>query len=497
MTFIHTPPRICKTLTLIAVSLCLILIFTSCSIASERSADPLPKMPQAADYGGVTRKYQYTLKDGTTEVAERKLEGEESQIRSKFFQMPSGDYVFAGSLTLQDGVEMPILRLDCSEIRMHWSDRTAWNSSDPDDPEGSYQAGCFFVDTEDTHLLIYMPQCFEHIEQGCIRHLPEKDGRMDVTRTENGAYHLELYALGGGSDTTSDFFLICSKEPILDWTDEQALSFWLPYTNTGDGRFLYDGYYWISSTLNEVSGENVYANNVACYFGKSFVYGAPFYDAMKAGALFMIDAMLENQTEEGYWPSNVVSSWLSEDYGIDGSYYDTRFNSDFVKILMHSYSDWEIAELKDVILDYFAFYTGFTEGYGWGLAGGLAVPDYYYPGMTTPHMALNHQLAEIDVLYEAADLFGREDLRELGDRLLTAIEGSASMWIKPDNDLHYSIHPDGELGGQDYPYLTYNDLYVMQEDLRAMGRPDSEALQMLMDHKKLWMDRNGITGYRK
>ena len=135
-------------------------------------------MLQAADYGEVTRKYQYTLKDGTTEVAERKLEGEESQIRSKFFQMPSGDYVFAGSLTLQDGVEMPILRLDCSEIRMHWSDRTAWNSSDPDDPVGSYQAGCLFVDTEDTHLLIYMPQCFEHIEQGCIRHLPEKDGRI-------------------------------------------------------------------------------------------------------------------------------------------------------------------------------------------------------------------------------------------------------------------------------------------------------------------------------
>ena len=472
-----------KTVRILLAALCLTVALCSCAPQSK----PAPK---------ILRSYSYTLEGSAAQVRETEQSLDGSLLRSKTFEMPDGDTVFAGTVTLEDGAEACLLEWDADSVQLHWSDGTDWHEEIPEG-SGSYLAGCLFVDTEAEHFAIYLPQCCEHIENGCVRYLPDRDGRLDVTANEDGSRHLALIARGGGEQTSSDFFLARCKDPIIDWADGNQTNFWKAYTNRGDGRFLYSGYYWISSTLNETSGENIYANNVACYFGKSFVYGAPFYDAMKDMSLFLMDAMLDNQNEQGYWPSNVVSSWLHEDYGIDGPYYDTRFNSDFVKILMRSCREFGIEEYKEPLRRYFAFYKEFANGQGWELEGGLAVPDYYYPGMTTPHMALNHQLAEIDVLYEAAELLGDGELSALGDTMLAALENSAPQWIKSDNNLHYSVHPDGEYGGQDYPYLTYNDLFDMQNRLQAMGRPRSEALQLLMDAKKAWMDRNGVTGYKQ
>jgi len=49
----------------------------------------------------------------------------------------------------------------------------------------------------------------------------------------------------------------------------------------------------------------------------------------------------------------------------------------------------------------------------------------------------------------------------------------------------------------DYDYLTYNDLLNVQEALvRITGEVDQD-LQILMESKRLWMDRNNVSGYRK
>ena len=54
---------------------------------------------------------------------------------------------------------------------------------------------------------------------------------------------------------------------------------------------------------------------------------------------------------------------------------------------------------------------------------------------------------------------------------------------------------DGSYGLQDYPYLTYNDLYYLQKELLAMGRERNETLDALMEAKAKWMTQKGITGY--
>lgn len=52
--------------------------------------------------------------------------------------------------------------------------------------------------------------------------------------------------------------------------------------------------------------------------------------------------------------------------------------------------------------------------------------------------------------------------------MVRGIEQSELLWYKSDGDLNYSYKPDGTCSGQDYPYLTYNDLLELQR-LYAAG----------------------------
>ena len=86
---------------------------------------------------------------------------------------------------------------------------------------------------------------------------------------------------------------------------------------------------------------------------------------------------------------------------------------------------------------------------------------------------------------------------ERGDRLLLAVTDTAKSWVRADSNLHYGVYPNGSYGGQDYPYLTYNDLYDMQAYLQKARGARSGALDTLMAAKLRWMQKNGVTGYKK
>ena len=131
-------------------------------------------------------------------------------------------------------------------------------------------------------------------------------------------------------------------------------------------------------------------------------------------------------------------------------------------------------------------------------AGGWLIPDYWHPSeITAPHTSLNHQASECLALYHASDLFDREDLRALADRMLLAIEDTGSGWVMPDHNLYYSIKPDGTYVEGDYPYLTYNDLLYLRKYLTGFGKTENETLTYLMGEKLQWMQRHGVTGYEK
>ena len=85
----------------------------------------------------------------------------------------------------------------------------------------------------------------------------------------------------------------------------------------------------------------------------------------------------------------------------------------------------------------------------------------------------------------------------LADRMVRGIEQSELLWYKPDGDLNYSYKPDGTCSGQDYPYLTYNDLLELQRLYAARHGQENPAIARLLQVKLTWMNKNGVTGYNK
>ena len=102
--------------------------------------------------------------------------------------------------------------------------------------------------------------------------------------------------------------------------------------------------------------------------------------------------------------------------------------------------------------------------FGAGDDEGWLVQDYWHPnGESSPtHASLNHHAAEAEFLYRMADAVDEDSYAVLADRMVRGIEQSELLWYKPDGDLNYSYKPDGTCSGQDYPYLTYNDLLELQ-----------------------------------
>ncbi|MDO4733519.1 MAG: hypothetical protein Q4B50_08430, partial [Bacillota bacterium] len=124
--------------------------------------------------------------------------------------------------------------------------------------------------------------------------------------------------------------------------------------------------------------------------------------------------------------------------------------------------------------------------------------DYdHHSGCLPNHSSLNHQIAEILVLYHLFDLTGYQGYEELAAKMLRGILAVGEDWILEDQNLAYAYLPDGSMGLQDYPYLTYNDLFDLRQTLDARYGSHDPLLDKLMSAKMHWMQRNGVSGYKE
>ncbi len=212
----------------------------------------------------------------------------------------------------------------------------------------------------------------------------------------------------------------------------------------------------------------------------------------------------QNLEKQGYMKTLPRSNWLYKDYGIEAGFFDTRFNTDLGISFIEAYRKFNEARFLNYALQYGNFFKEFADKYHYTLVNssgdeGWLVQDYYHEkeNYRLPHTSLNHQLYEIRFLYMLGEITGDACFKSLGDRMLKGIEITCGSWIKEDNDLHYCCYSNGEFGGVDYPYLTYNDLFILQKLLEDTGIGRNQYLQKLMDAKKIYMDANGITAYKK
>ncbi len=356
------------------------------------------------------------------------------------------------------------------------------------------QSSCYYIDSDNYHYWIYTPKSYKILENFSLEYLPKSDGKIKVYE-DRIVVDTKLI----GFKKISDFMIVESSDPLFDWgkEDKKVENFMKYYNLDGDGHWCYDGYYYKAASSYVPSGDNVYYFCVDSYIIGSFIAGMR-YDGCKFIVPAMIDTMLMHQTDEGYIPTYSFSTWLNEDYGIEAGFYDTRFNTDFWQYVLDAYNKSGGDIFCSALEKYGQFFLKHADKNQIKTESGYFVSDYYQPesGALT-HASLNHNIAEVELCIKLSELFNDSAYKNVAYNIIDAIEDTYEDWIKPNNNLEYAICPNMSFAYEDYPYLTYNDLYNIQVMLEERGLGRNEAFDKLMSAKKAWMDANNITEYKK
>lgn len=411
------------------------------------------------------------------------------------YRMESGDRVLFGSLRPAshiDGAVIAEFPIETGDLRIY-TEADGWVRMEA--VSGArYDTTAVILNGENgSSIMAYTPSVWEDLDNESKRLVA--DGGFAIADA-GGRLYLQLLAPAMEPACSADFTVVTSNSQLLDWDLGEMASIWRSYASSGNSRWNYRGYYYPAPSTYVPTGENVYYHQVSAYLTRSLLYLADKSPLCYDLSLCMLERIQGDQNEPGFFPTQSQSEWLMGDYTIGKGFYDTRFNTDLIGSYLKAYRDYGYFEdvlrtYTDFFLDYAAAHSRETE------SGGRFVDDYYNPtGGEATHCSLNHQIAQAILLYQIADAMGRDDAGQLADQMLLAVEDTAENWIKADGSLHYAFYRDGSYGGQDYPVLTYNDLYDMQTQLTSMGRPRSEKLDEIMASKLQSMIAAGITDYR-
>lgn len=363
--------------------------------------------------------------------------------------------------------------------------------------EGTFTSPVVYIQTASGQsYFLALPHTYTLLENDTKLYHPEHDGDVRVIPSGRGL-RVVMQGYGLQEGRVCDALIVETPFAMLDWELTNCARMWIVYGKNGASQWCFDGYYRQSPHNYIPTGENYYYCCVASYTIKNFLVQMPRCSEAAALTILMLDTMVQRQNSYGYWATEPGSEWLQGDFGIGPGFYDTRFNTDLLEILITAERKFGSGMFTEAITRYVGFYLQLADATHISTQnGGWLIPDYWHAAeLNAPHTSLNHQAAECLALYHASDLLGRDDLRALADRLLKGIEDTGLQWVMDDHNLYYSRLPDGTYLTGDYPYLTYNDLYDLRKYLTGFGREPNETLSALMDEKLQWMKRNGVSGY--
>ena len=411
------------------------------------------------------------------------------------YAFSSGDQVVTGRVTLDGSTAADTVELPGGSGVIRYYEPATGKWVETSLAGGVYDASTVEIVQDEGTFFCYLPKSYLVGERQTLTYLPQYDGSLTVSGGNDG-WTVTLTA-DGPEGAVADYTWMRSDDSLLDWFHETYPGDWYNYTQDGEGKWCYDGYYRTTPDTYEPTGTNSIYRCPASYVVQSIAEAAADRQSALSLALAMADTLIQGQNSQGFWETGPESQWLSGDYGIGPGFFDTRFNTELADLLCTLYRLSGGDFLEASLERYSEFYAEFarqqhreTENGGW------LVEDYWNTGVSAAvHTSLNHQLAECLTLYHLADALGRTDLRQIADRMLLAVEDTSPDWVNAQGDLHYRCNGDGTYGGSDYPYLTYNDLLALQQYLKASGDGPSEALTFLMDAKRAWMDSHGVTAY--
>lgn len=474
-----------------------------CILIAVQKSKPQPPEETPQPLGTRTTEQERTLgfRDGEVQftLTAQRRDNAKAALHRGEYALQNGDTVISGRFEADESCGLTVLeqfQIPAESGTVTWYDADAGDWVTAPFAEQSYTSGCIFLDTERTDLYFWPPAAYETLENNSLKAL-DRRGTLRLERV-SGGWSATLCSPRLEAGQVCDYTVVSSDAEgrLLDLDYKSLRSVWKNYTQTGTDRWCCDGYYFPAPD-NYVPTDCIYR----CPAGYLVASMVTFQNESRVAddlSLMMLDTMARQQCEAGYLPTPPMSKWLQEEYGIGSGFFDTRFNTDILPMFckswhnhggfeafMQSWADWfcSFAEMRRFD----------TENGGW------LVCDYGGKSLQTPltHCSLNHQVSEIITLLRMSHVLDDERLRPLAERMLLGLEDCGDRWIREDGNLHYAYYPDGSFGGDDYPYLTYNDMYNLQQLLETEGYGRSRVLDRLMEAKRVWMDDNGVADYKK
>ncbi len=426
----------------------------------------------------------------------------------KLYSYPDGSY-FASRRLYADNVlaqefELYSTEVECESLTLRYYNTVSnkWITKEIlSDSRLAY--GMYFLSIDDSEeMVILLPQAYVDKENNAIQAQEGQTGDLCIEPTDNG-WRISIMAPYVNSGTFIDFFVMYSHSDTIDWDDADVRTLWQGCQFGGDNRWCYNGYYYTSPSNYIPSGTNYYHRIPAAYIACKFVPMGLESGSARYMCIAMLDVMRDLQNQQGYFPTLSGSQWLLSDYGIGAGFYDTRFNTDLARAFLKAYQNYGIREFWTVVEDYMDYYIPFvlhnhdsvTLSDGWP---GWMVYDYtgQYGGKKT-HTSLNHQAVQIIFMEEIYQATGNTLVRFLEEMMYRGIQGTERLWYMSNGNLEYAYYNGRAASGmQDYPYLTYNDLYELAELYRQRLGYVPSTVRNLMASKQKWMDANGVTGYK-
>ena len=327
--------------------------------------------------------------------------------------------------------------------------------------------------------------------------LREKEIPLSIQKHEN-SYIINI-SFPQETDIICEYWYLYSQNGMEYFTDSLTFDDFLFHDLSQNIRWTFDGYYFQTPHNYAPGGEGVLYKHPSGLAGASLSkYGKSQFS--KNFGFLMLENAISYQNNQGFWPTGPKSEWLSTDFNIGAGFYDTRFNSDIALSLMEMYIKTNDETFLNPVIDYLDFYIDFVKDNSYITKnGGIFVADY---GHTIPHekthVSLNHHITEIRVLLNAYLITNDQSYLDLANKMILAVEDTKNQWILPNGNLKYELYYTKSSNiMQDYLYLTYNDLFIIQNLLADSFDGRNQTFDYLMDSKRGWLIKNNAHDYLK
>ena len=352
-----------------------------------------------------------------------------------------------------------------------------------------------FLSTDKYNQILGQGYTYKNLENGTV----ESEFSLPINIKKVGSSYLINYSYELSDSDFGILWGVGSKNILVDLNQPNLNLIWRNYDLDKEARILFDGYHYKSPSSYRPYTPKSYWRIPSSYITNSLIRtGGSLASDILGNALLQIES--KNIVPEGFLPTLPKSTWLYNDYGIEAGFFDTRFNADTIETNIIAWRKYREPLYRENYLRLSNYYVSHAEKNHYALFDingneGWLVDDYYYPRTKNTHVSLNHQLQAIHIFYMLYETEKDIKYLNIADKMLTGIKATRDKWIMADGNLIYAYLPDGNMGLDDYPYLTYNDLLDVQHDLQRIKGMKDPDIETLIKTKKLWIDTNNINGY--